>query len=76
MRYDMTTDGFFGVCSEHGSSINLSHDLVGDDNCNSKFVCDTLEHAKELRQVHLTGRELTSARVICTIEGSGRVDYH
>jgi len=72
----MATDGFFRVCSEHGGSVNLGHDLVGDDYSNSKFVGDTLEHAKELCQVHLTGIELTSARVICTIEGSGRVDYH
>jgi hypothetical protein len=76
MRYDVTTNGLFGVCSEHSGSINLSHDLVGDDNFNSKLVCDTLKHAKELCKVHLTGIELTSARVICTIEGSGRVDYH
>jgi hypothetical protein len=55
MSYNVATDGLFGVCSKHGGSIDLGHDLVGDDNGNSKFVGNTLEHAEKLRQVHLTG---------------------
>jgi hypothetical protein len=55
MSNNVATDGLFRVCSEHGGSVNLGHDLVGDDYSNSKFIGDTLEHAKELCQVHLTG---------------------
>lgn len=37
MSNDIASDGLFGICSEHGSSIYLCHHLVRDDDGHAKL---------------------------------------
>ena len=49
MCNDITSDRLLGIWVEHraGSSIDLCYHLVGNDHCNTKLVCQTLEGPHE-----------------------------
>ena len=38
MSDDVPSNGFFGICSEHGCSIYLGYYLVGDYHCDTKLM--------------------------------------
>ena len=61
MSNDMPSYWFFCVRGKHASPIDLSHNLISDYDCNSEFICQTLELPQELSQTHLSCRKLTSA---------------
>ena len=48
MSYDVATDWLLVVCSEHASSINLSHYLVCYYHCDAKLVSHSLELTEKL----------------------------
>lgn len=73
---NVTSNGLLGVGCEHGSTIDLRHDLVGDDDGDAELVSNALERAQKLRQVHLTSRQLASAAEVRAIESSRTIDDH
>jgi len=76
VRNDVTTDRLLCFTCEHGATIYLSHDLVRDDDCDAELVCNSLERAQELAEMHLTGRQLTSATIVRSVQASRRVNDH
>ena len=53
MSYDVASYWFFVICSEHASSIYLSHYLVCYNNCNTELVSHPLKLSEKLSQTHL-----------------------
>ena len=64
------------ICCEHGATVDLGHDLVRNDDGYTKLICDSLQRPQELRQVHLSGGELTSAAIVRAVQGCGAVNDH
>jgi hypothetical protein len=76
MGNNMSSDGLFSVCGKHSASVDLGNDLVCYNNCYAEFVCDSLEGAQKLCQMHLSGTQLTSATKVSSVQSSGGVNHH
>ena len=76
MRDDVPSNRLFRIRIEHraGSAVDLSDDLVRDDDSDAEFVGQTLESAHEFREVGLAGGEFAAAGEIGAVEGGCGVD--
>jgi hypothetical protein len=87
MSDDMTSNRFFRICNEHGSSTRICLDLVGDEYSNVELTGDLEEwiqlewtylheSAQVLAQLLLTFRELTSTRKVDTEKRCDRINNY
>lgn len=76
VRDDVPSNRLLRVRIEHGagSAVDLSDDLVRDDDRDAELVREALEGAHELREVCLPGGELAAAGEVGAVEGGGGVD--
>lgn len=70
---NVTTNWLLVVRAEHGRSIHVGHDLIGDHHGNAELVGQSLQHSQETSQVHLSSGQLRTTIVISTIKSSGTV---
>ena len=75
MCYDVPSYRFFSIAREHASAIDLSNDLVRNDDSHLKFIGDALQGTHELSEMHLTRRELSAPTVIRPVECGRAVDH-
>ena len=76
MRDDVTSNWLLRIRVEHraGPAVDLSDDLVRDDDSDAELVGETLESAHEFREVGLPGGEFAAAGEVGAVEGGCRVD--
>ena len=74
MRDDIATNGLLCIRTEHGSSIDLRNNLIGNDDRDSKFICKPLQIPQKLRQMHLSSTKLSSPAEISAVERGERID--
>lgn len=67
MGNDISSNGFLRVAAEYGP-IHLSHNLIGNYNRDTEFVCQTLESTQEFGQVCLARTKLSSSGEISAVE--------
>ena len=62
MRNDMTAYGLLRISTcKHSTSIHLGHDLIGDNDSDSKLVSHALQMAEKFCKTHLARTQLSSA---------------
>ncbi len=74
MRHDVASNGFLCVCCKHSRSINLSHDLIRDNNSHTKLVRKAHQEAQELGKMHLSCCKFASPRIVCAVQSSSAVN--
>lgn len=63
------------VFLQHTPAADTAFSCSLEDHPPTYLVCQPEQHTKETPQVSLTGRELASARVVCSVQSCGAVDY-
>ncbi len=76
MRDDIPADRLLRIRIEHRArpAIDLSHDLIRDDDRDAELVGQPLQRAHELSEVGLARGELAAAGEVGAVEGGGAVD--
>ena len=76
MRDDIAPNRLLRIRIEHrtGPAVDLSDDLVCDDDGDAKFIGQALQSAHEFRKVGLPGGEFAAAGEVGAVEGGCAVD--
>ena len=68
MGNNVAADRLLRISGEHSATVDLRHNLIRDDDCDSKLVSNSLQDPQELGQVHLSCGQLASAAKIRPIQ--------
>ena len=70
MGNNVSTNGLGRILGK-AHPIGIGHDLVGDEDSDSKFFGQSSQLSQELCHLHLTFRQLSPTGIVRPIEGRG-----